>query len=180
MSQRGKYFIPGPANTSSHLISVKTRLRSSLLFAFKLEAAQGSRNHPGTRHKSMSSPARGLCRGAAPAFQMERENSSGSLDCARQGAAPAGVTSGKSRARKGIWGCCLFACGRSSGSCWRSGYTSMAVPAVLQQSHGLCLCWDGRLREAGWESCGSFCFSSERETHCAAGEAGRASPFPLH
>lgn len=118
--------------------------------------------------------------GAAPAFQMERENSSGSLDCARQGAAPAEVTSGKSRAGKGIWGCCLFACGRSSGSCWRPGCTSMAVPAVLQQSHGLCLCWDGRLREAGWESCGSFCFSSERETHCAAGEAGRASPFPLH
>lgn len=33
----------------------------------------------------------------------------------------------------------------------------MAVPAALQQSHGLCLCWDGSLREAGWESCSFFC-----------------------
>lgn len=64
MSQRGKYFIPGPENTSSHLISVKTRLRSSLLFAFKLGAAQGSRNRCRTRHKSTSSPARGACRGS--------------------------------------------------------------------------------------------------------------------
>lgn len=164
MSQRGKYFTPRPANTSSHLISVKTRLRSSLLFGFKLEAAQGSRNHPRTQHKSMPFPASGPCWGSCSG---QNQNQNPSNRARKQqlepGLCQAGSGSSLSdlreeQRREGNLGSLLVCIWQILWELWRGGCTSMAVPTALQQSHRLCLCWFGRLRNAGWKSCSSFCF----------------------
>lgn len=162
MSQRGKYFIPRPANTSSHLISVKTRLRSSLLFAFKLETVQRSRKHPRTQHKSMSSPARGLCWGSCSGQSQTPSNGAWKKQL-EPGLCQAGSGSSLSdlreeQGREGNLGSLLVCIWQILWELWRRGCTSMAVPAALQQSHGPCLCCFGRLRDAGWKSCSSFCF----------------------
>lgn len=80
MSHRGKYFTPRLANTTFHFIRVEKE--AEVLFAFKLEAVLGSRDHPGagrvrakgreSQHTSVSSPARGPCRGNCSGWSFQR------------------------------------------------------------------------------------------------------------